>query len=95
MKLANQLIDDGRTIDIDDGEFIGCTFRRCTLRYSGAPKVNFASCSFEDGALWQFAGPAANALQILAKIYAMGATKLIEATFAEIKGQRSTGGLLH
>jgi hypothetical protein len=51
-------------IRLDNASFTHCTFRRATLIYAGVGPTQLRGCTFEE-TLFEFDGPAANALGFL------------------------------
>lgn len=58
-------------INLDGGTYEGCTFRNCTLLYSGLLPVSLNKCFFEN-CVWDFIGPAGNALAFMRDLYIAG-----------------------
>jgi hypothetical protein len=91
----NQQFHDIR-ISLDGATFVGCTFERCTLVFSGLLPPHLAGNGFHN-CKWEFAGPAAQTLGFMTSLYSQGGefSKLIEMTFANVRnnatGQRRAG----
>jgi hypothetical protein len=85
MIVRDQTFEDAK-ISLDGGSFYRCTFRRCTLVYSG-----FLPVTFEGGVLdackWEFSGPAMNTIQFMSAMYKGGSPEVIESTLRAIRGQ--------
>ena len=58
-------------ISLDGGTYDRCRFRNCTLVYSGLLPSNLSDCEFEN-CVWDFVGPAANALTFMRQLYMAG-----------------------
>lgn len=84
----------GQTLKIDGKSFQDARFDSCTLIYSGGLFPTFKRCKFI-APKFVFDGPAANALRLMASLYADGAGTIIENTFDEIRGGRQTGITIH
>jgi hypothetical protein len=83
----DETIEDAK-ISLDGGSFYRCTFRRCTLVFSGLLPVTLEGCGF-DLCIWQLNGPAMNTVQFMSGMYKAGARDLVEKTFQAIRGQGS------
>ena len=59
------------SISLDGGTYEKCNFRNCTLVYSGLLPANLKDCGFEN-CVWDFIGPAANALAFMRNLYMAG-----------------------
>jgi hypothetical protein len=90
MIAKTQTFEDAK-ISLDGGSFYGCTFRRCTLVYSGLLPVVLEGGSF-DGCKWEFSGPALNGVQFMSAIYKAGGGDLMERTFEAIRGGQPAPG---
>lgn len=79
---------------LDGSTFVGCTFERCVLIYSGALPTSLNNNKFSDCS-WEFDGAAQNTLGFMAALYSGGGRELIEKTFENIRnnatGQRRAG----
>jgi hypothetical protein len=73
-------------IHLDEQEFIGCTFRDCTIVYSGGGGCTLVDCEFHECA-YQFRGAALRTVNFMRALYQMGGgvQSLIENTLAEIR----------
>ena len=72
---------------LDGKIFENCTFKDCTLEYSGTGTVELTGCNFENSK-WVFTGAAGNTLNFLHGLYhgmGEGGKKLVEDTFNNIK----------
>jgi hypothetical protein len=69
----------GQTVALDGGQFVGCTFERCTFVFRGAAPVAFEGCAFVD-VRWTFDGPAALTVALLRGLWASGGREVVEAT---------------
>lgn len=74
-------------VGLDHGVFVGCTFRKATLIYTGVGATRIDGCKFED-AKFVFDGPAANALAFLRAMAAPGSglRDVLKASFPHIFG---------
>lgn len=72
-------------VRLDDASFIGCRFRKATLVYAGLGPTRISGCSFED-TLFEFDGPAANALAFLQAMSSpsSGLRDVVRASFPRI-----------
>jgi hypothetical protein len=72
-------------VRLDHASFIGCRFRGATLVYAGIGPTNISGCAFED-TLFEFDGPAANALAFLQAMShpASGLRDVVKASFPRI-----------
>jgi hypothetical protein len=82
MKFINTTYTD-ETINLDDNDFEGCTFVRCTLVYKGGV-FRLAGNSL-DSPRFAFDGAAANTLRFMAELYKGGASDIVESTFDNIR----------
>jgi hypothetical protein len=57
----------GETVDVDDTDFVDCTFESATLRYSGGEHPQFENCTVIEAG-WYFTGPALRTIQLLQQI---------------------------
>ena len=73
-------------ISLDDNEFHGCTFKRCTLEYSGGQPPTIQKCIFEQSPQIIFSGTAADTLNFLTSLYHGGFKPIIEKTFDSVRG---------
>ena len=80
MKHENKTFAD--TIDLDGNEFIGCSFDKCTLIYSGGKPPLINDCSFNN-VRFKFRGPAKNTVAFLKAMASpdSGLQKVIRDTF--------------
>ncbi len=79
-------------VHLDNASFTECEFDSCTLVFSGTGPVSLQGCKFNNVA-WQFSGAAEATLNFLAGIYhgmGDGGRLLVESTFDQIRGARST-----
>jgi hypothetical protein len=74
----------GETLQLDGNEYVGCTFRRCQLVYSGGQIPRFDGCAF-DASPFNFQGGAGNALHFLRELYHAGLGENVEALFEHIR----------
>lgn len=75
------------TVQLDNNEFVECTFDHCKLIYSGLGPVSLVSCHFTNVG-WDFAGPARNTIEFLRGLYhgmGEGGRQLVERTFEDIR----------
>lgn len=74
---------EGATLHLDGHDWRNCTFRSCTLIYSGGP------LQFRDNRLFacrhQLGDAASRTLAFLTMIYHQGAKELVEHTFSNIR----------
>ncbi len=84
------------TIHLDNNQFDHCEFDNCEIVYSGTGKFSLSNNSF-NGCRWTFEGPAANAIEFMSAMYAMGggAKDLIEKTFENIRRGAQTKPAAH
>lgn len=73
---------------LDFHNFDHCTFRRCRLVVHGVGGFNFSNCEVI-ACLWQFSGPAAVTMKVLAQLYHGGFAPVVEQTFKEITEKSS------
>jgi hypothetical protein len=83
MKHQNKTFKD-QSVELDGNEFVGCTFQRCQLVYSGGALPRFDSCSFE-ASPFNFQQGAGNALHFLRDLYHAGLSQNVEALFDHIR----------
>ena len=76
----------GETVELDGHTFVGCTFRRCVMVFSGTTEMSLTGCRFED-VEWEFGGPAARVLSFLHAIYQNGrdGEEFVRAIFRNFK----------
>lgn len=79
-KADNQHLRDA-TIPTDGGSFVGATFERCTLVYSGGVTPDVSGARFMQ-TRWKFDGAASETLMTLALIEAMS-PKISESLLEE------------
>ncbi len=82
----DQVFADAK-IHLDGASFYRCRFERCEIVISGFIPCHLVDPLFVD-CRWTVSGPALNTLQLLAALYAAGATALVDATFDEIRGRK-------
>ena len=72
-------------IRLDDASFVDCCFRKATLLYAGLGPTRISGCTFEDS-LFEFDGPAANALAFLQAMSnpRSGLRDIVKASFPRI-----------
>lgn len=70
MKAFNKKFKD-TIIDIDNSEFIECTFNNCLIRYSGAGMVTMVGCNFNE-CRWEMTGASGATVQFLKSLYSDG-----------------------
>ena len=87
--IAENQIFRGKRIYLDGCSFHGCTFERCILVYSGTLGVDLVEARFID-CRWEVEGAALRTLRFLKLLYAVGARRLVENIFSEIRGERSS-----
>jgi hypothetical protein len=75
---------------LDGNSFYRCKFERCTIVINGLIGCTLADPQFID-CKWTVNGPAQNTLGLLSALYKAGAKDLVEATFAEIRGDKPAG----
>lgn len=75
------------TINIDDNSFTRCTFKNCTIVYSGGVIPVLVQNSFYN-CKWVFDGAAQRVIDFLTGMYAGGATPLVEEIIRNIKENR-------
>jgi hypothetical protein len=80
MIITNQVFED-IGISIDGDTYIRCTFKNCTLNFSGALPVNIHSSVFTD-CHWNFLGSAQVTINFLLNIYHNVGKELIEQLFS-------------
>jgi hypothetical protein len=76
----------GMTISLDGGTFINCRFERCNIVISGVLPITLENPHFTDCS-WNFIGPAATTVSLMAAMYRAGAKELIESTCNSIMGK--------
>lgn len=84
------------TIQLDNNQFDHCQFDNCQLVFSGTGNIGLSNCSFND-CIWTFGGSAANTIQFMTALYAMGggAKDLIESTFDNIRRGAQNNPVTH
>lgn len=72
-------------VRLDDASFVDCRFKKATLVYAGLGPTRISGCSFED-TLFEFDGPAANALAFLQAMShpSSGLRDVVRASFPRI-----------
>lgn len=72
-------------VRLDHASFVDCRFRKATLVYAGLGPTRISGCSFED-TLFEFDGPAANALAFLQAMSnpSSGLRDVVKASFPRI-----------
>lgn len=72
-------------VRLDDASFVDCRFRKATLVYAGLGPTRISGCTFED-TLFEFDGPAANALAFLQAMSSprSGLRDVVKASFPRI-----------
>jgi hypothetical protein len=80
----NDTIFEDTGVDLDGHSFVGCTFNRCRVMYSGGNFVDLKVNTFRD-CFWEFKGPAAHTLQFLRALYhgCGGGRELVEQTMRQ------------
>lgn len=76
-----------QTIAIDGNQYIGCTFIRCRIVFTGFEEGVFDRCTFTS-CDWGFSGPAVNTLNYLAAIYrglGENGQEMVEGVFESIR----------
>jgi hypothetical protein len=88
MKIDGLTFQDQEVV-LDFHRYKGCTFRRCKVVYHGFGAVGLDHCTFEE-CTYTFAGPAAQALDFMAKAYGAGGgfRELIESAIQDIRSGR-------
>jgi hypothetical protein len=76
-------------VSLDGATFVGCTFERCTLLFSGVLPCHLAENTFNN-CKWELAGPASQTIGFMTAIYSQGGelTELVESTFKKHSQQR-------
>ena len=78
----NRTYED-QTMQLDENEYVNCTFRRCRLQYGGAALKlegnNFSQCT------WEFTDAAGRTVNFMMALYHQGGRELIEQTFENIR----------
>lgn len=88
---SNTFVD--MTLDLEGNEFVQCTFKRCTLVYSGGDHIHLDGCKFVN-CKWGFKGAAARTVDFLSRFYQHPAFRpLVEGTLEKIR-RGATKGLL-
>ncbi len=84
MKYENETFT-GSSVDLDGNEFIGCSFEKCTIVYSGGKPPLIGRCTFSDQR-FEFRGAAANTVEFLKAMTApdSGMKDLVRHTFPEL-----------
>lgn len=72
-------------VRLDDASFVDCRFHKATLVYAGLGPTRISGCRFED-TLFEFDGPAANALAFLQAMSnpRSGLRDVVKASFPRI-----------
>jgi hypothetical protein len=83
----DQVFSDAH-IYLDGSAFYRCKFNRCTIVINGLIGCTLVDPQFID-CRWQVSGPAQTTFELMAALYRGGAVDLIEATFNQIRGNRS------
>lgn len=89
MLFEKEVFED-KQIQLDGNQYIGCTFRRCELKFSANASVDLQYCSFEK-CKWTFIEAAALTVQFMTALYhgaGEGGKNLIEQTFKNIQRGR-------
>ena len=81
--IENQTFEK-QTINLDDAIFKNCTFKGCTLIYSGGPLPRLHMNTILD-CIWQFAGAAERTMTFLAALYQGGSNELVEYIFDQVR----------
>lgn len=66
-EVRGRTFTDEAMVDVDDTEFVDCTFESATLRYSGGEHPQFENCTVAEAG-WYFTGPALRTIQLLQQI---------------------------
>jgi hypothetical protein len=80
----------GDTVMLCGNEYLGCTFSKCKLVFSGEEALNMRDCLIREPE-WIFTGPAGNTMKFLAASYhGMGddGVRFVESIFNNIRLNR-------
>ena len=77
---------DNLMISLDGSSYRDCEFSQCVFFFSGLLPVDLRGSSFTE-CRWEFVGPAANTMGFLKALYQRGETQLVEAVFADVRGE--------
>ncbi|PNY82053.1 hypothetical protein [Deinococcus koreensis] len=81
--IENQTFSNQR-IELDDTQFVGCTFDGCVLIYSGTGGTSLSDCTIHNTG-FGFEGGAAKTLELLSAMYRGGFEELVNATIEGIR----------
>ena len=78
-------------VNLDDNEFVGCTFQGCTLIYRGGTLPKFTNNSM-DQCTWNFSGAAEATLRFISGLYQAGegGRDVVERMFEQIRSANFT-----
>jgi hypothetical protein len=79
-----------QAITIDGDEYIGCTFTRCQLIFTGGSIPLLTGNTF-NGCQWIFDEAASRTIQFMSALYSGGHKSLIEDTIKGIRGKSGIG----
>ncbi|GBF05590.1 hypothetical protein DAERI_050099 [Deinococcus aerius] len=91
VKFQNQVFENTR-VDLDGNEYRNCTFRRCTVVYSGGQVPLISGCDF-NGCEFGFSDAAERTLIFMNRMYHGGFQNIIEETLASVRSGPSGGGV--
>lgn len=78
-------------VQLDNINYVNCSFDGCAVVYSGGGPIGLNSCNFTN-CRWEFDGPAANTLKFLTLMYKVQ-PELIESVFESVRrGGPQEGG---
>jgi hypothetical protein len=72
-------------IELDDVEFVGCTFKNCKFIYRGQEAPVMSGCLVEDDCSFEFEDAAANTLYFLSVLYGGGFHATVDGVFDDIR----------
>lgn len=85
MKFENREFRAER-LELDGNEYVGCTFKSCTLVYKASGPFTLSNNRIIDGSNFEFSGAAGDTVNFMRAIWQMGdaGRALILATFEQI-----------
>lgn len=87
---------DQETVLVDGYHYHNCCFNQCKIVFRATEPVKFDGCVFNE-CIWEFDGPAENALLYLSALYnglGEGGKELVEGVFESIRQGAVEQGIL-
>lgn len=81
---------EGETVELDGGEFVGCTFEECELVYRGGELPRRVEENTFRDCRWRFEDAAGRTVRFMSALYrGLGGhgEKIVERTFDHIRGE--------